>query len=138
MVILYRKSVLFTLDLLFAWPNMIYGILAHVVIIVHFFWILFLIGGAYWGLRYRPVMMIHGTGLAFALISQLCGWYCPLTLLEVWLREKQNTALAYPGSFIAHYAERLVYIDLPHGIILALTLALVVSTIWAYRRVFKK
>ncbi len=117
---------------------MIYGILADTVIIVHFLWILFLITGSYWGSRHRPVMMIHGAGLVFALISQLFGWYCPLTLLEVWLQKKRNTAQAYPGSFIAHYAEKLVYIDLSPRVIFALTLALVGVTIWTYRRAFRK
>jgi Protein of Unknown function (DUF2784) len=117
---------------------MIYGIFADVVIIVHLFWILFLIAGAYWGSRYRPVMIIHGAGLIFALVSQRAGWNCPLTVLEVWLREKHNTAQAYPGSFIAHYAEKLVYIDLSPGIVFALTLALVGATLWTYWRVFRR
>ncbi len=117
---------------------MIYGILADVVIIVHLLWILFLIAGSYWGSRHRPVMIIHGAGLVFALISQLVGWYCPLTILEVWLQGKRNAAQAYPGSFIAHYAEKLVYIDLSPGIIFALTLALVGITIGNYWRVFRK
>ncbi len=117
---------------------MIYGILADVIIIVHLLWILFLIAGSYWGSRHRLVMMIHWAGLVFALISQLFGWYCPLTILEVWLQEKRNAAQTYPGSFIAHYAEKLVYIDLSPGIIFALTIVLVGVTILVYSRVFRK
>jgi hypothetical protein len=119
-------------------PLMIYGIFADAVIIVHLFWILFLIAGVYWGSRYRLVMLIHGAGLLFALISQLFGWYCPLTLLEVWLREKHNAAQAYPGSFIAHYAEKLVYIDISPAVIFILTIALVGATVWIYWRGFRK
>jgi hypothetical protein len=52
--------------------------------------------------------------------------------------EKQNSAQAYPGSFIAHYAEKLVYIDVAPAIIFVLTLVLVGVNVWVYRRAFKK
>jgi len=117
---------------------MLYGILADVVLVVHLFWILFLIAGACWGRRRRLVMMIQAAGLVFAIVSQVCGWYCPLTILEVWLRERQDAARAYTGSFIAHYAEKLVYIDLSPGIIFALTLALAAATLWIYWRAIRK
>ncbi len=117
---------------------MIYGILADIVVIVHLFWILFLIAGAFLGKRYRPVMIVHGAGLVFALTSQFFGWYCPLTLLEVRLREQFNASQAYPGSFIAHYAEELVYIDLSPRIIFALTILLVGATVWIYWRALRK
>ena len=116
---------------------MLYGFLANTVTIVHLFWILFLITGAYWA-NIRPVMIIHGAGLAYALISQLFGWYCPLTLLEDWLRGKHNEGQTYPGSFIAHYAEKLVYIDLSPAVVFALTLALVGVSIYIYLRKLRK
>jgi hypothetical protein len=117
---------------------MLYRVLADIVVFAHLLWILFLIAGAYWGRRHRAVMMIHGAGLVFAVVSQAFGWYCPLTHLEVWLMEKQNAAQAYPGSFIAHYAERLVYIEVAPAIIFVLTLVLVGVNVWVYRRAFKK
>ncbi len=117
---------------------MFYGILADTVVLVHLLWILFLIVGAHWGRKHRPVMVVHGVGLVFAVVSQVFGWYCPLTHLEVWLRKRQNSAQAYHGSFIAHYAEKLVYIDVSPGIILALTLVLVGLTVRIYGRAFKR
>jgi hypothetical protein len=117
---------------------MIYGILSHVIIIVHLLWIVFLVAGSYWGIRRRPVMMIHGTGLVFALISQVFGWHCPITLLQLWLQKQHSAAQAYPCSFIAYYAEKLVYIDLSPRIISALTLAPLGVTTCIYWRVYKK
>ncbi len=117
---------------------MLYGILADIVVLVHLLWIVFLIAGAYWGRKLRSVMAVHGAGLVFAVISQAFGWYCPLTHLEVWLRERQNAARGYPGSFIAHYAEKLVYLDVSPGIIFALTLILVGVTVEIYWRAFKR
>jgi hypothetical protein len=102
-------------------PFMRYRVLADIVVVTHLFWIFFLIVGAYGGRKHRAVMAAHGAGLVFAVVSRIFGWYCPLTRLEVWLAAKENTALAYPGSFVAHYAEKLVYINVSPEIILVLT-----------------
>jgi hypothetical protein len=44
-------------------------------------------------------MAAHGLGLAFSIVMQVFGWYCPLTHLEFWLRAV-HPATIYPGSFI--------------------------------------
>src|SRR5512139_2187418 len=111
---------------------MLYRVLADIVVIVHLLWILFLITGAYWGRKHRVVMIVHGAGLLFAVVINLFVWYCPLTHLEAWLMVKQGVS-AYPGSFIGHYAYRLVYLDVPPSVITFLTILLAVATWWAYR-----
>ncbi|MEJ2697302.1 MAG: DUF2784 domain-containing protein [Candidatus Sulfobium sp.] len=113
---------------------MVYKILADAVVMVHFFWILFLIFGAVPGVRWKAVKIIHVSGLAFAVVIQAFGWYCPLTDLEVWLRSKQNPSATYTGSFIVHYAEKLVYIELPPTVILAGTVLVVCFSAWMYLR----
>ncbi len=117
---------------------MTYRVLADIVVVVHLLWILFLVAGAYWGVRYRPVMMIHGAGLVFAMVSMVFGWYCPLTHLEFWLMEKARPSLTYHGSFIAYYAKKLVYIDVPAFIIFVLTLVLIAVNGWLYWKAFRK
>ncbi len=115
-----------------------YRVLADIVVVTHLLWIFFLIVGAYWGRKRRTIMVAHGAGLVFAVVSQIFGWYCPLTHLEIWLAAKVNTALAYPGSFLAHYAEKLIYINVTPAIIFVFTLVLVGVTVWIYWRAFKK
>ncbi len=117
---------------------MLYRVFADIVVITHLLWIFFLIAGAYWGRKHRAVMAVQGAGLVFAVVSQIFGWYCPLTHLEIWLAAKENTALAYPGSFLAHYAEKLVYINVTPAIIFVFTLVLVGVTAWTYWRAFRK
>jgi len=114
---------------------MVYRVLADIIVIVHLLWVLFLITGAYWGRKHRPVMIVHGAGLLFAVVINLFGWYCPLTHLEARLMVKQG-APSYPGSFIGHYAYRLVYIDVPTSVITFLTILLAVATAWVYRTAF--
>jgi Protein of Unknown function (DUF2784) len=113
---------------------MVYRILADATVMVHFFWILFLILGALPGVRWKAVRIIHISGLVLTMVIQAFDWYCPLTDLEVWLRSKQGPSASYRGSFIAHYAEKLVYLDLPREVILAGTVLVVGLNAWIYLR----
>jgi hypothetical protein len=111
---------------------MIYGLLADGVVAIHFLWIMFLIFGGIWGRKHRVIQMVHIAGLAFALVINIFGWYCPLTDLEVWLRQKQGASQGYAGAFIGHYLQKLVYIQLPPGTILFLTILLILFNVWLY------
>lgn len=111
---------------------MIYKILADIVVLIHFIWILFLIFGAFAGIKNKAVKVLHLSGLAFALILQLAGWYCPFTYLEVWLRAQHDPAFAYTGSFIIHYVEKLVYIQISVRILFLLTALITALNIWLY------
>lgn len=115
-----------------------YRIAADLVVLVHFLWILFLICGAFIGRRYRLVKIFHMSGLGFAVIMQIYGWYCPLTHLEMWLRQKHDPSLTYSGSFIIHYIEKVIYIQLSPGIIFALTLTMIVVSGFVYFRIKEK
>src|SRR3989304_9245581 len=99
-----------------------YRILADITVLIHFSWILFLILGAFLGAKNKGVKIFHISGLVFAFVIQIFDWYCPLTHLEVWLRSKHDPALTYTGSFIIHYVEKIVYIELSRTLILIFTL----------------
>lgn len=115
-----------------------YKILADVVVFLHFLWILFLIFGGLIGRRHRTVKVFHVSGLIFAVVIQVFGWFCPLTHLEVFFRERHDPSLAYSGSFIIHYVEKIVYLELSPKVIMILTLLLLVCNLWLYRRGKKK
>lgn len=116
---------------------MLYGILADMVVLLHFLWILFLIFGVFLGVRYKAARIIHFSGWVFAIILQVFDWYCPLTHLEVWLRAKHNPALSYSGSFIVHYVERIVYIEVSRELILVSSILLFGIASWLYFRKMK-
>jgi len=111
---------------------MFYKIAADFVVLLHFLWIVFLIFGVFIGRKYRTVKVFHIAGLGFAILIQIFGWYCPLTHLEVWLRYRHDPFLTYKGSFIIHYVEKVVYIELSRGIIFVLTVFLVAVTAYLY------
>lgn len=111
---------------------MIYKIIADTVVLAHFLWIAFLIFGAFLGVRSGIAKILHLAGLAFALVLNLFGWYCPLTHIEVWARVRHDPSLAYTGSFIIHYVEELIYVDLPRQSLLLLSFLLFGFNAWLY------
>jgi hypothetical protein len=112
--------------------SMPYRLFADSVVFIHFLWILFLIFGGFWGRKNRLVRYIHIPGVIFGCIVELCDLYCPLTHLEVWLRERQYPAYGYGGSFIEHYLEKLIYISLPRWVIVVMALSLLVGNCMLY------
>ena len=113
---------------------MLYKVAADVIVLTHFLWIIFLFFGAIWGVRNRIVKIIHLSGLFFAILIQIFGWYCPLTHLEFWLRSRHNPSIAYAGSFIMHYMERFVYLEISQTGVLLATIGLVIFNSWLYLR----
>ncbi len=111
---------------------MLFRILADSIVLIHFLWILFLIFGGIWGIRNTVLKIFHISGLVLAIIIQTLDLYCPLTYLEIWLREKSNPLATYKGSFIIHYVEKAVYIDISHGLIILLTFLLSGFNVWLY------
>jgi hypothetical protein len=113
---------------------MVYKLLADTVVFVHFLWILFLIFGVFGGIRNQKVKVIHIAALAFAIIIQVFDWYCPLTHLEAWLRAKHDPTLSYTGSFIPHYVEKIIYIELPPSLIFVSSIFLGGISLWLYQK----
>jgi Protein of Unknown function (DUF2784) len=100
--------------------GLFYRIAADGVVAIHFSWIVFLVGGALIGWYARWVMWTHLAGLGFSVFLQIFSWTCPLTYLEIWLWNRTPSG-SYSGSFIAHYLEKLIYMEIPRGLLLALT-----------------
>lgn len=113
---------------------MTYKILADVVVFIHFVWIVFLIFGALLGVRNTVLRILHISGLGYAFVIQIFDWYCPLTHLEVWLKSRHAPGLAYKGSFIMHYIEEFVYLDISRSVIIVFTILLCIFNGWVYLR----
>lgn len=113
---------------------MVYKIAADFVVVIHLIWILFLVFGALVGRYIAWVKWLHIGGLAFSLFLQVFSWYCPLTHMEVWLRARHDPTLTYIGSFIAHYAERLVYLEISREVVFVGTLGVVFFSILFYQK----
>jgi hypothetical protein len=113
---------------------LIYRLLADLTVALHFSWILFLIFGCFLGTRFRLIKIVHLSALAFAVIINASGSVCPLTYLEVWLRQKHDPSLSYAGSFIVHYIEKLIYFTFPESSLAVLTIMLAGLNLFVYLR----
>ena len=76
-----------------------------------------LLGGALgWRWVRSPVFrLVHLAAIGVVMLQAWIGMLCPLTTLEMWLRERGGDAV-YSGSFIVHWVERLLFHDAPEWV----------------------
>lgn len=101
---------------------LVYRTLADIVLIVHVSFVAFvvvgllliLIGGACgWRWVRNPWFRVaHLAGIGLVIVQAWLGIVCPLTTLEMWLRELGGDE-TYAGTFIAHWLQKLLYYQAP-------------------------
>lgn len=82
--------------------------LADLVLVAHFGFIVLAVLGGLLALRFRWAPLLHLPCMAWGAFVELSGRVCPLTPLENALRHAQGDA-GYSGSFIEHYLIPVVY-----------------------------
>ena len=87
---------------------MLYQIIADILVIVHFLFILFVIFGGFLVLRWRFVFWIHIPCAMWGMLIEFAGWLCPITPLENHFRHLAGQA-GYHGGFINHYIMPVIY-----------------------------
>ncbi|MDP2943679.1 MAG: DUF2784 domain-containing protein [Candidatus Omnitrophota bacterium] len=117
---------------------MLYKILADIIVVMHFAWILFMLVGfiltikCFWWKGFFDKWLfrtIHLFGIIYVSSLAVLRQYCPLTILENNLRARYDPSLVYPGSFMVHYIEKLVYPDINPLIIQIPTTFITVFTV---------
>jgi len=100
------------------------------IVVLHFIWIIFMLLGflltiygffrkeffEWWLFR-----TLHLSGILFVGILTILRRFCPLTILENLSRTRYSPEATYPGSFIVHYIEKLVYPDVNQTLLRILT-----------------
>ncbi len=99
-----------------------YLVAADVVLLVHgiivafiVFGLLFiLVGGELgWNWIRNPWFRItHLAGIGIVVLQAWLGVLCPLTTLEMWLRQQARTG-TYQESFIQHWLQQVLFYDFP-------------------------
>jgi hypothetical protein len=82
--------------------------LADLVVIAHFLFVLFVVFGGLLVLRWSKVAYVHLPVAAYGALIELVGWICPLTPLEKRLREGSGLE-GYEGGFVEHYVLPMLY-----------------------------
>ncbi|MGO9612983.1 MAG: DUF2784 family protein [Dissulfurispiraceae bacterium] len=116
---------------------MFYKVLADIVILFHFIWIVFHFFGAFFGIQNRAKRIVHIFGFFFAFVIEAFDWYYTLTCLETWLKSRYEPTMAYTVAFIIHYIEKIVCIETPRYLIFIATDLLCAFNARAYLRTRK-
>jgi len=85
-----------------------FSLLADMVVIAHFLFVLFVIFGGFLVLYKRGWAWLHIPAAIWGAFVEFTGWICPLTPLENWLRI-QGGGTAYASDFIERYIISLLY-----------------------------
>ena len=116
-------------------------LLADLVLIVHSLFIVFVIFGGLFVLKWHKVMWIHIPCAIWGVLIEFFGWICPLTYLENYLRELANIN-RYETSFIQHYLLPVIYppgltvdIQILLGVFVIVMNLVIYLIVWHYRHV---
>jgi len=93
---------------------------ADLVVAIHAIFVVFVVVGGLLGLRWPKVLWVHAPAAVWGIAVEYAGFICPLTPLEIALRQHAGDA-GYRGGFIEHYVEGLLY---PSGLTRELQIAL--------------
>lgn len=85
-----------------------YALLADLVVVVHFAFVLFVALGGFLLLWRRWIAWFHLPCALYGAAIEFFGWVCPLTPLENRFRRMAGEA-GYTGSFIEHTLEAILY-----------------------------
>lgn len=109
-----------------------YAVLADLVVGVHFAFLLFVVAGALLVVRWPRIAWIHVPCVVWGAWIALTGGVCPLTPLEISLREQVGQA-GYSGTFIGHYLLAVLYPEgLTRGVQTALGVGAIVLNLGLY------
>ncbi|MEW5788802.1 MAG: DUF2784 domain-containing protein [Pseudomonadota bacterium] len=117
---------------------MIYGLLADAVLLLHLAFILFVVVGGLFLLRWPGLPWLHLPAVVWGVAIELGGFICPLTPLENQLRQLGGES-GYGGGFVEHYLLAVIYPEgLTREVQVALGLGVAALNLVAYVRWWRR
>ena len=89
-------------------PPASWKVLADAVVLAHFAFVAFVVGGGFLTWRWPFAALAHLPALAWGLWIELSGRICPLTPFENHLWSRAGEA-GYAGGFVEHYIVPVLY-----------------------------
>jgi hypothetical protein len=86
----------------------LYRLLADATVALHLGFVLFVVCGGLLAFRWRWIPWVHLPAAVWGALIEFAGWICPLTYLEVDLRQRAGEA-GYRGGFVEHYLLPVLY-----------------------------
>ncbi|HWP84711.1 MAG TPA: DUF2784 domain-containing protein [Terriglobia bacterium] len=101
---------------------MAYEVAANLVAILHFAFLAFVVFGVALGRRSRIWRAVHIAAMLYGVAIEVFYWICPLTSLEQYLRQQAGRG-SYEEPFIAHYLNKIIYLEVSQGALIIAALA---------------
>jgi Protein of Unknown function (DUF2784) len=115
-----------------------YSVLADIIALVHILFVLFVMFGALFAIRWPGVIWVHGPALIWGVIVEFADLVCPLTPLEIRLRVLAGEA-GYGEDFLSHWLFNVLYPDfLTRDLRFALGGSLLLLNVGLYAYVWRK
>lgn len=92
--------------------EMLFRGLTGLVVLVHFAFVVFVVVGVIFVMRWPRLVWFHVPAVIWGLLIEFAGVICPLTPLEKWFRSLAGQEV-YQGGFINHYIMPVLY---PEGL----------------------
>jgi uncharacterized protein DUF2784 len=119
---------------------MSYRLLADVVVILHFTFVLFVLFGGFLAWWKPRIAWLHLPAAAWGAAVEFGGWVCPLTPLEQWLRLRAGASV-YDSDFIGKYVLPVLYpatltsdVQIVLGVIVVVVNVAIYGWLYATRR----
>ena len=128
-----------------------YRLAADLILLLHSGFVAFVVFGLLLILLGKPFgwswvrngwfRLAHLAAIGIVVLQAWLGMICPLTILEMWLRRQAGDA-TYPGAFMAHWLEQVLYYDAPAWVFAVVYTAfgalVVASWFWVRPRPIRK
>jgi len=103
---------------------MAYRVLAEIVLVLHFCFVIFVVLGGLLVLRWHWLAWLHVPAVVWGVLIEFLWWACPLTTLENRLRQFGGEA-GYETGFIDYYLSAVLYAPLAPEMRITLGLLLI-------------
>ncbi len=115
-----------------------YRLIADLLVLLHFAFLVFVVVGVVVVLRRPRLAWLHVPCALWGALIEFAGWICPLTPLENHFRRLGGEA-GYPGGFIEHYLLPVLYpAGLTRPVQVALGALVLVLNIGGYAFVWRR
>lgn len=118
---------------------MLYRLLAELVVVLHLAFVLFVVLGGLLALRWPRAAWFHIPAAVWGAGIEFVQGICPLTPLEIHLRQLGGEA-GYSGGFVEHYLLPVLYpaglnqnVQLGIGLFVLLLNVMVYAVVWRRR-----
>lgn len=115
---------------------MAYRVLAEIVLVLHFGFVIFVVFGGLPVMRRRRIAWLHLPAVIWGILVEFFQWACPLTTIENRLRELGGEA-GYATGFIDHYISAMLYAPFSPYVRVSFGLLLIGFNLLVYFYIFR-